>query len=113
MVLNRRHLLHIFGSAISTPAVLRASQAQAVEETLNLHHFLPPASNAHTNFLEPWAKKIEMQSGNKLKIRLFPSMQLGGTPQQLFDQACNGAVDIVWTLAGYTPGRFPGLEAFE
>ena len=25
----------------------------------------------------------------------------------------DGVVDIVWTVAGYTPGRFPHLEAFE
>ncbi len=40
-------------------------------------------------------------------------MQLGGTPPQLFDQARDGVVDIVWTLPGYTPGRFPKSEVFE
>ena len=40
-------------------------------------------------------------------------MQLGGTPSQLFDQAKDGVADIVWTLPGYTPGRFPKSEVFE
>jgi TRAP-type C4-dicarboxylate transport system substrate-binding protein len=40
-------------------------------------------------------------------------MQLGGSPPQLYDQAKDGVVDIVWTLPGYTPGRFPRTEAFE
>ena len=40
-------------------------------------------------------------------------MQLGGAPPQLFDQARDGVVDIVWTLPGYTAGRFPRLEVFE
>jgi TRAP-type C4-dicarboxylate transport system substrate-binding protein len=40
-------------------------------------------------------------------------MQLGGRPPALIDQARDGVVDIVWTLPGYTPGRFPGTEAFE
>ncbi len=40
-------------------------------------------------------------------------MQLGGTPPQLFDQAKDGVVDIVWTLPGYTAGRFPVAEVFE
>src|SRR3546814_7679735 len=31
----------------------------------------------------------------------------------LYDQARDGVVDIIWTLTGYTPGRFPGTEAFE
>ena len=29
------------------------------------------------------------------------------------DQVRDGVVDIVWTVAGYTPGRFPRLEVFE
>jgi hypothetical protein len=32
---------------------------------------------------------------------------------QLFDQARDGVVDIVWTLPGNTPGRFPRTEVFE
>ena len=40
-------------------------------------------------------------------------MQLGGTPPQLYDQARDGVVDIVWTLPGNTPGRFPSTEVFE
>ena len=40
-------------------------------------------------------------------------MQLGGTPVQLYDQAKDGVVDIVWTLPGNTAGRFPRIEVFE
>ena len=40
-------------------------------------------------------------------------MQLGGTPPQLYDQARDGVVDIVWTLPGSTAGRFPSTEVFE
>jgi TRAP-type C4-dicarboxylate transport system substrate-binding protein len=40
-------------------------------------------------------------------------MQLGGTPVQLYDQARDGVVDVVWTLPGNTAGRFPRIEVFE
>jgi TRAP-type C4-dicarboxylate transport system substrate-binding protein len=40
-------------------------------------------------------------------------MGLGGAPPQLYDQAKDGVVDIIWTLPGYTPGRFPRTEVFE
>jgi TRAP-type C4-dicarboxylate transport system substrate-binding protein len=40
-------------------------------------------------------------------------MQLGGTPPQLIDQVKDGVADIVWTLPGYTAGRFPLMEVFE
>jgi TRAP-type transport system periplasmic protein len=65
------------------------------------------------NFIAPWAKKVEEESKGRLKVELYPSMQLGGTPPQLYDQVKDGVVDIVWTLPGYTPGRFPRTEAFE
>ena len=81
--------------------------------TLKLHHFLPPVSNGHAKMLAPWAKMIEDDSGGKIKIDIFPSMQLGGTPPQLYDQARDGVVDIVWTLPGSTAGRFPSTEVFE
>jgi TRAP-type C4-dicarboxylate transport system substrate-binding protein len=111
-MLDRRQLLQIAGSAVAAPAVLRIGRAQAAER-LKLHHFLPPVSNAHANLLEPWAEQIEQASDGELRIRIYPSMQLGGTPPQLFDQARDGVADIIWTLPGYTAGRFPKLEVFE
>ncbi|MDH4052838.1 MAG: TRAP transporter substrate-binding protein, partial [Rubrivivax sp.] len=61
----------------------------------------------------PWIQKVEKESGGRIKIQHFPSMQLGGKPPELFDQAKDGVVDIVWTVLGYTPGRFPKSEVFE
>jgi TRAP-type C4-dicarboxylate transport system substrate-binding protein len=40
-------------------------------------------------------------------------MSMGGAPPQLIDQAKDGVADIVMTLTGYTPGRFPRTEVFE
>jgi TRAP-type transport system periplasmic protein len=34
-------------------------------------------------------------------------------PPQLFDQVRDGVADVVWTLPGYTPGRFPIMSVFE
>ncbi|TYL47482.1 TRAP transporter substrate-binding protein [Marinomonas sp. IMCC 4694] len=83
------------------------------EYTLKLHHMLPPMSMAHTQILTPWAEKVEKDSNGRIKIDVFPAMQLGGKPPQLFDQARKGIVDISWTVAGYTPGRFPKMTSFE
>ncbi len=88
-----------------------AASAQTV--TLKLHHFLPPGSTAHQNFMVPWCDKIAKDSGGKLKCQIYPAMQMGGTPQQLFDQVKDGVADIVWTVPGYQAGRFPVSEAFE
>ncbi len=90
-----------------------ASGAQAQEVTLRLHQFLPAQANVPKNILDPWADKIEAESGGRIKIERYPAMQLGGKPPELIDQVIDGAVDIVWTVAGYTPGRFPRAEVFE
>ena len=113
MKLGRRQLLKFAGAAVAAPAVARVAWGQAPQVTLKMHHFLPPVSNGHAKLLAPWAKKVETESGGRIKIDIFPSMQLGGTPPQLYDQARDGVADIVWTLPGSTPGRFPTAEAFE
>jgi len=102
------------GALLAAPALLKSGIARAQDAvTLKLHHFLPPVSNVHAKLLTPWAKSLEDESGGKLKVEIFPTMQLGGKPPQLYDQAANGVVDIVWTLPGNTPGRFPSTEVFE
>jgi TRAP-type C4-dicarboxylate transport system substrate-binding protein len=112
MPVTRRHALGLAAGAVASPLFVRDLKAQA-QVTLRLHHFLPPASNPQQRFLMPWAQRIEQASGGRLRIQIFPSMQLGGAPPQLFDQARDGVVDIVWTLPGNTPGRFPRIEVFE
>ncbi|MCO6415917.1 TRAP transporter substrate-binding protein [Siccirubricoccus sp. KC 17139] len=98
---------------LAAPALLLGRGAAAQEVTLRLHHFLPAVSNVHRFFLQPWAQKVAKESDNRLRIQIFPAMQLGGAPPQLFDQARDGVADIIWTLPGNTPGRFPRIEVFE
>ena len=93
--------------------VAAAHTAQAQEVTLKVHFFLPPTSCANTLFIQPWCEKIAKESNNRMKCQSYPSMQLGGTPPQLFEQVRDGVADVIWTLPGYTAGRFPTVEAFE
>jgi len=90
-----------------------SGNALAQEVTLKISHFFPPTSNAHANILVPWTQRVEAASKGRIKFQIYPSMQLGGAPNQLFDQAKDGVADVVWTLPGYTPGRFPKSEVFE
>ncbi len=87
--------------------------AQAQDVTLRLHQFLPPQATIPAKAITPWIAKVESESGGRIKIEHYPAMQLGGAPPSLYDQARDGVVDIVWTLPGYTPGRFNKVEAFE
>jgi TRAP-type transport system periplasmic protein len=83
------------------------------EVTLRLHTFLPPVSNPVKHFMMPWAEKIAKDSNGRIKVQVYPSMQLGGKPEQLLQQVRDGVADVVWTLPGFTPGVMPKLEIFE
>ena len=99
-------------TAACTIAVL-SSAVPAQEITLKVHHFLSALSPAHTQLITPWCDKIAKESAGKLKCQIYPSMQLGGAPPQLYDQVKDGVADVVWTLPGYNAGRFPSVEVFE
>jgi TRAP-type transport system periplasmic protein len=110
---NRRAFLASILTSIATPAVLRLARADAPPTTLKLHHAFSAVAAVHDKFLAPWARKIEADCGNRIRIDLFPSMQLGGAPGQLLDQVRDGIADIVWATPSASPGRFPRSEAFE
>ena len=74
---------------------------------------MAPLSNVWLSMHKPWMEKVEKDSGGRIKFEAYPAMQLGGTPVQLYDQARDGVVDVVWTLPGNTAGRFPRIEVFE
>ena len=109
-LIRRTHLKHLVGAmALSSLCV----GAQAADITLRFHQMLPPQATIPAKAIAPWAKKVEAESKGRIKVQLFPTMQLGGKPPELFDQAKTGVVDVIWTVLGYTPGRFPKSEAFE
>ncbi|MGA7327069.1 MAG: TRAP transporter substrate-binding protein [Rhodomicrobium sp.] len=89
----------------------QASRAQNIE--LRLEHSLPESSPQQTRFFLPWARRIEAASHGRIHIKITASMGLGGKPFELLGKVERSEVDIVWTLAGFTPGRFPKLSVFE
>lgn len=89
------------------------SSVVAQEVTLKLHQFLPAQASVPKQILDVWADKVEADSDGRIKIDRYPAMQLGGRPPELVDQVIDGVADIIWTVTGYTPGRFPSSEAFE
>src|SRR5215831_10507200 len=103
-IARRTFLTSSIGTAVA-PAVLRLAHADTPPITFKLHHAFSAVSGVHDKFLLPWARKIETESGGRLHVDIFPSMQLGGAPATLFDQARDGSADIVWTSPTLTPGR--------
>ena len=109
--MKRRSLLQGAAAAVlGTPALPGLAQQPV---TLKFHTFMAPQSNVWLSMHKPWMEKVEKDSGGRIKFEAYPAMQLGGTPVQLYDQARDGVVDVVWTLPGNTAGRFPHVEVFE
>jgi TRAP-type C4-dicarboxylate transport system substrate-binding protein len=99
--------------ALAAAGLAPAAPALAQSVTLKVHHFLPATSNVHVNLIQAWCDKVAKDSADRLKCQIYPAMQLGGTPAQLFDQARDGVADIVWTIPTYSAGRFIKSEVFE
>jgi len=111
----RRCALATLGAAMAATllSAVAPAPAAAQEVTLRVHTFMPPVANPMKHFLLPWADKIGKDSNGRIKVQVFPAMQLGGNPAQLLTQARDGVVDIVWTLPGFTPGIMVKDEVFE
>jgi len=109
--MKRRSLIQ--GAAAVALGVPGLSGLAQQSITLKFHTFMAPLSNVWLTMHKPWMDKVEKDSGGRIKFESYPAMQLGGTPVQLYDQARDGVVDVVWTLPGNTAGRFPRVEVFE
>jgi TRAP-type C4-dicarboxylate transport system substrate-binding protein len=103
----------LFKSATIAALLLSTTGAFAQEVTLRFQHFVSPASANPTYFMQPWADKIEADSNGRIKVELYPFMQLGGGAAEMYDLIADGAVDGGWVIPGYQPGRFPEAEALE
>ena len=110
MNITRKALL---GAVAAAAAMSLLPAAQAADVTLRFHQMLPPQATIPSKAIKPWAEKVEKESGGRIKVQQFNAMALGGKPPELFDQAKDGVVDLIWTVLGYTPGRFPKSEVFE
>ncbi len=100
-------------TTVATALALAAAAAHGQEVTLKIHHFLPPKGTIQAQVFEPWCEKLGKESNGRIKCQIYPAMQLGGTPPQLFDQARDGVADIIWTIPTYQAGRFTKSEVFE
>ncbi|BDW83846.1 TRAP transporter substrate-binding protein [Roseicyclus marinus] len=93
--------------------MLATPPATAQEVTLRFQHFVSPASANPTFFMQPWADAIMEQSGGRIRVEIYPFMQLGGAAPDQYDLIRDGVIDGGWVIPGYQPGRFPEAEALE
>jgi TRAP-type C4-dicarboxylate transport system substrate-binding protein len=108
--MQRRQLIGAsFGLTLAAPLVARAQQ----QFTIRCHSFSSPTALDHTLHLDRWAERVGQASQGRIKVEMYPAMQLGGQPRDLPQQLEDGVVDMIWTVPGFTPGRFMGTEGIE
>jgi TRAP-type C4-dicarboxylate transport system substrate-binding protein len=111
MLMNRRTFLQ--STAATTAAAGFPWHMALAAEELKLHSFVPPTHVIWTDVITPWTKEVAEKSKNELTVRLFPAMQLGGRPPELYRQVVQGIVDATFTLPGYTSADFPIMALTE
>jgi TRAP-type C4-dicarboxylate transport system substrate-binding protein len=107
--LERVFVAMILGTALLAGGAVPSRAAQE----LRLSTFVPPVHVIYREILVPWAAEVEKATKGEVKVTLYPSMQLGGKPPELFRQAAEGVVDMVFTLPGYTSPAFPRTQLIE
>lgn len=80
--------------------------------TLRFSHLWPATAMMNVEAFEPWAKRIEEESGGRLKIEIYPSATLS-KPDTTYDAVAKGTVDLGVQVPSYVNGRFPLTQVAE
>jgi TRAP-type C4-dicarboxylate transport system substrate-binding protein len=103
----------VTGTLATSAAAALPWRAALAQEELKLATFVPPTHIQMHKVIIPWSQELPNATGNMLTVRIFPSMQLGGKPPELYRQMVQGISDICFTLPGYTSNDFPMMALTE
>ena len=106
-------LSRVFVALILGTALLAGVATPSRAQELRLSTFVSPVHVIYREILVPWAQEVAKATNGEVKVTLYPSMQLGGKPPELFRQAVDGVADLVFTLPGYTSPAFPRTQMIE
>jgi predicted MFS family arabinose efflux permease len=79
-------------AALAVTLGLTATTSIAQEVTLRFQHFVSPNSANPKYFLDPWVQKVEAESNGRIKIEIYPFMQLGGKAPAQYDLIKDGVI---------------------
>jgi TRAP-type transport system periplasmic protein len=85
--------------------------AQAGPIKLTYSNFFPP-THIQSKLAEAWCKEVEKRTNGQVVVEYFPGQTLTKA-NQVYDGVVTGLSDIGLALFGYTPGRFPVMEAVD
>ncbi len=97
----------LVAGAIGLGANLFQTISPAVAEELSVATFVPPQHHTNKVMFKWFGEELAKRSGGTLKMKLYPSGQLGAGPVQQYKRAVEGVADITFGVAAYTPAIFP------
>jgi TRAP-type C4-dicarboxylate transport system substrate-binding protein len=101
-----------FLAGLAVAAALPIDGASAAEFELKFGTTTTANTALYSNYLVPYARAIEKESGGRIAIDIRPQGGYG-SQMDLLRQVESGEVDIVNTLPSYYPGRFPRTSVME
>lgn len=101
------------GILMALPLAGTSLSAQAAIEriTLKLAHNLEPSHVVHQTWVQ-MAKDLEADTGGKMKIRIYPSSQMGG-PRETLELLQNGALDMTKAMANELEAFSPAYSIYS
>lgn len=99
-------------SPATSPAPAPAPVTEQKVFNLTFANMHPPENGMNKVINAAWIKWLDKQSGGRIKVTLLPGAQ-AAAPEDHFDAAKNGIVDIADCNSGLMPGRFPLLEVIQ
>jgi TRAP-type C4-dicarboxylate transport system substrate-binding protein len=97
--------------AAAGAAVLFAAAASAQE--LKFADFNAPTHPMIRHVFNPLIEDIARATNGEVKIRLYPSGELGQGPALQYKRVTDGIADFTFGLPGYTSSTFPGTLLIE
>ena len=78
-----------------------------VAKELKMASFMSAKHPVNRGILPHFAKNVAAETGGSLKLKLYPSGQLGKGPKAQYKRVIENVAEITFGVHGYTPKIFP------
>ncbi|MBM3354261.1 MAG: TRAP transporter substrate-binding protein [Betaproteobacteria bacterium] len=110
--MNRRKFARLSAAAAVLAALAAAAPAQAQQKQVWKASDVHPLGYPTVEAIQRMGKKLEAQTGGRISIQMFPSMQLGGE-KEMIEQAQVGALQIARISVGAMGPVVDDLNVFN
>ena len=81
--------------------------SNVVAKELKMASFMSAKHPVNRGILPHFAKNVAAETGGSLKLKIYPSGQLGKGPKAQYKRVIENVAEITFGVHGYTPKLFP------